>query len=626
VLALALALALTQTPPHRLRMQPNLPRVASTAAFQLNGSGTPTSLQCTSDPLYTEAPVQSIGNTRASSAYCEKSDGTMVLMSSNTLRRERMGLLVEPASANLIGASGADARDLTVAGWTKTNMTCTKTATGADGAANAASTCTATSNNGTVSYAVVVANTKRSSSMRLKRRTGSGTVLVSRDNFVTTTDVSTSLSSATWKKIWADCGGRGSDISFSAIDNCIAASNMTATAANPTVGVKLGTSGDAVDVDFVQDELRDYPTSPMAGFDRARDLPGITLDGGLPVTAGEISVDWVAQRGSGADEAGNLPFLLATGTAGAGDALIPWVATDTGLIGAYIRNASGLTQLGPSLAISGLHAGRGRNQRITWGSGNAFTFFDGIGAAKLSDGTAKLPAGHTGPYILGGFSTGSDDTALGGWISHVRWRSGTVSSFQASTLTVVLVGDSVVEASNNLVTEGSYPEQVLQSGIGPRRLDEYVTNVASSGNTIDQCSVNARSYIDEAVLYGVQSKRLIVFQCGTNSSGLGSQAVWDATKTLIFDSIDAGVRILPATITPYQPNDAFIQGVNIRMFNVLTDAGIPFADSYHAMEFPAASGILNPAYDFGDGLHVKAAGASAEATVWLNVGRDAGYW
>jgi hypothetical protein len=119
VLALALALALTQTPQHRLRMQPNLPRVASTAAFQLNGSGTPTSLQCTSDPLYTEAPVQGIGNTRASSAYCEKSDGTMVLMSSNTLRRERMGLLVEPASANLIGASGADARDLTVAGWTR---------------------------------------------------------------------------------------------------------------------------------------------------------------------------------------------------------------------------------------------------------------------------------------------------------------------------------------------------------------------------------------------------------------------------------------------------------------------------------------------------------------------------
>jgi hypothetical protein len=462
--------------------------------------------------------------------------------------------------------------------------------------------------------------------MYLKRRTGTGAVLVTRDNFSAAIDVSGSLSTTTWKRILSDCGGRGSDTSFSTIDNCIAVTNMTATAANPTVGIELATSGDAVDVDFRARRAARLPHLAMSGFDRARDLPNISLDGGLPVTSGELSVDWVAQRGTGADEAGNLPLLLATGLIGSGDAIIPWAYTDTGLIGAYIRNASGLTQLGPALATGTLKAGRGRNHRIAWGSGNVNAFFDGLGAARVGDGSAHLPADHTGPYILGGWSTGSDDTALGGWVTRVRWRSGAIGSFLASAVNVNIVGDSVTEASNQLVTEGYYPEQVMQTGIGTRRSDKYVTNYGTSGNTIDQCNATAHTIIEEAVLYGIQSKRVIVFQCGTNSSGDGAASVWGKILQLALDSVDAGVRFLPATITPYQPNDAFIDGVNQRMRNVFGDAGFPYAETYRAMELPADSGILNPALDFGDGLHVKAAGAAAEATVWLNAGRDAGYW
>jgi hypothetical protein len=624
VLGVLAAIALMQCGPEGPVYSCPSQQVSDTHA--LNGAAVPLAAQCRGETLFTESPRQGIGDTRPSNAYCSKSDGTVVLLGNNTLRRERMGLLIEPSSVNLVGASGADARDLTAAGWTKTNVTCAKTATGADSVANAASTCTATSTNGTATYAITVASTKRSSSMFLKRRTGTGAVTVTRDNFGAGTDVSASLSTTTWKRIWADCGGRGSDISFSTIDNCVAASNMTATAANPTIGIKLATSGDAVDVDFVQDELRDYPTSPMSGFDRSRDLPNITLDGGLPVTSGELSVDWVAQRGTGADEAGNLPLLLATGLIGSGDAILPWAYTDTGLIGAYIRNASGLTQLGPALATGTLKAGRGRNHRIAWGSGNVNAFFDGLGAARVGDGSAHLPADHTGPYILGGWSTGSDDTALGGWISRVRWRSGSIGSFLASAVNVNIVGDSVTEASNQLVTEGYYPEQVMQTDIGARRYDKYVTNYGTSGNTIDQCNATAHTIIEEAVLYGTQSKRVIVFQCGTNSSGDGAASVWGKIQQLALDSVDAGVRFLPATITPYLANAAFIEGVNQRMRNVFGDAGFPYAETYQAMESPAGSGILNPTYDFGDGLHVKSAGAAAEATVWFNAGRDAGYW
>jgi lysophospholipase L1-like esterase len=202
-----------------------------------------------------------------------------------------------------------------------------------------------------------------------------------------------------------------------------------------------------------------------------------------------------------------------------------------------------------------------------------------------------------------------------------------VTTFPGSALTVNIYGDSITEASNNLVTEGFYPEQVMQSHIGGRIGDRYVNNNGTSGNTIQQCDSNARGDIVEALAYpGTKAKRVIVFQCGTNSEGDGAAAVWAIINTLVLDSIDAGVRILPATITPYVARDPFIQGVNTRMKNVFTDAGIPWCDTYHDMEFPADSGILNPAYDFGDNIHVRAAGAQAEAVAWYNCGRDAGYW
>jgi hypothetical protein len=624
-LALLLALSCGQSPQHRLFRQPNLSHGVSPSAFEINGQATPLALQCTTQPLYTELPRQLVTVARSSSAYCERSDGRLVLLGSNVARRERMGLRIESSGVNLIGASGDRARDLTLSGWTASNMTCTKTATGADGVANSASRCTATASNATISYAVTVASSKRSSSMYLRRVTGSGAIDVTRNAFTNVTNVSGSLSTSAWKRVWADCGGRGSDTSFSTIDNCIAATNMTSTLLNPTVGVRLATSGDVVEIDMVQDEASDYPTSPMAGFDRTIEEPSVASLALLPTTQGEVSVDWVSQRGSGADPAGNFPVMIASGTiAAAQQSVLLWVATDTGGLGAYVRNAVGLTTVGPNTSY-GLRAGRGRNHRVAFGgTTTSQVFFDGLGAARST--TANVPTTtHTGPYKLGGFA--SDDTSqLGGWLTRVRWRSGAVGTFTGSELAVVLVGDSVVEASNNQVTEGNYPEQVLQAGIGGRRYDRYVTNSGTSGLTIDQCNTVARGYIDEAILYGAQSKRVIVFQCGTNSSGDGAPSVWGKMQTLFNDSIDAGVRILPATITPYSTNAAFISAVNASMASWSSTTGYRYANTHGAMESSPGSGVLSPSMDFGDGLHVNSLGASTEATVWLNAGRDAGFW
>lgn len=84
------------------------------------------------------------------------------------------GLLVEEARTNLCLQSN----DLTQAVWVKTSATAAKTATGPDGAANSASTLTASAANGVALQNIVSASAARSGSVYLKRRTGTGAVTI----------------------------------------------------------------------------------------------------------------------------------------------------------------------------------------------------------------------------------------------------------------------------------------------------------------------------------------------------------------------------------------------------------------------------------------------------------------
>jgi len=69
--------------------------------------------------------------------------------------------------------------DLTNAAWTKTNCTAAKTATGADGVANSASTLTATAANGFARQSITATSAQRVSSLAVRRRTGTGAVTLS---------------------------------------------------------------------------------------------------------------------------------------------------------------------------------------------------------------------------------------------------------------------------------------------------------------------------------------------------------------------------------------------------------------------------------------------------------------
>jgi hypothetical protein len=153
------------------------------------------------------------------------------------------------AAANLLGFRREAAatnnllysRDLSNAAWsTKTNITAAKTATGLDGIANTATTLTATAADATILQPITLASAARCASAYIKRRTGTGTISFTQDGGSTWTDITAQINGSTWSRV-----------------------EITATLANPSVGFKISTSGDAIDVDCVQNEAGTVATSPI---------------------------------------------------------------------------------------------------------------------------------------------------------------------------------------------------------------------------------------------------------------------------------------------------------------------------------------------------------------------------
>jgi len=143
------------------------------------------------------------------------------------------GLLIEEARTNRI----LWCRDATQANWVSTNITAAKDQTGVDGVANAASSLTATANDGTCIQTITLASGSRTGSVYLKRITGVGNIYVTLDG---TTYSAVDLSDTEWRRIV-----------------------LSGTVTNPTVGIKLAVSGDAVAMDYGQVEDGAFATTPI---------------------------------------------------------------------------------------------------------------------------------------------------------------------------------------------------------------------------------------------------------------------------------------------------------------------------------------------------------------------------
>src|SRR3990167_1391690 len=129
-------------------------------------------------------------------------------------------------------------RDLTQAAWAKTNVTAAKDQTGADNIASSASKITASAANGTCLQAITLASSARYQSAYVKRVTGSGVVNMTTEGGATWTPITVT---SAWTRV------------------TIPPQALT----DPSVGFQIVTNGDAIAVDYVQNENGTCPTSAI---------------------------------------------------------------------------------------------------------------------------------------------------------------------------------------------------------------------------------------------------------------------------------------------------------------------------------------------------------------------------
>jgi hypothetical protein len=143
------------------------------------------------------------------------------------------GILIEEARTNRLLWN----RDATQTQWVKTNITAVKDQAGIDGVANAASSLTATDDNGTCIQTITLAAGNRTGSVYLKRLTGTGNIQVTLDGSTYST---VDLSDTEWYRIV-----------------------LSGSVTNPTVGIKIAVDGDAVAMDYGQVEDGLFVTTPI---------------------------------------------------------------------------------------------------------------------------------------------------------------------------------------------------------------------------------------------------------------------------------------------------------------------------------------------------------------------------
>lgn len=179
-------------------------------------------------------------------AWYTNSSGLLASAGTNVLRFNynptgpvNVGILLEPAATNLALWS----RDLTQSGtWIATTMTTALTSVGADGTANSATRLTAAAPLATILQTPGLASASRTYSVFIRRVTGTGTIKLTLDGTALGSDLSGSLNSSTYTRV-----------------------SITASVV-PIIGIQIGTSGDAIDVDFNQLEAGAVtlaPTSPI---------------------------------------------------------------------------------------------------------------------------------------------------------------------------------------------------------------------------------------------------------------------------------------------------------------------------------------------------------------------------
>lgn len=582
-------------------------------AFPASGAGTTGACSNTTPRGARGEPLTC---TRATVVECYSNDGQTLTqlpvnvpaVSSGRVDSSWLGIWAEQSRDN----EAVYSRDLSQAAWVKSSMDCAKTAIGMRNDANGASTCTASGAGGTVLQTLVASAATRTTSFHVKRRTGTGTVEVTRDNGSTWSDITASLSASLWKRVvpkeTPGCTGSPS--------NCIVVAAMTSGGANPVFGFRLGTSGDAIDVDFVQDELGDEATSPIYTTTTWANRALTVCDFGISFsptasTGFALGATQVSSLGSFSAGGTAVPLVLGGGTVGSTSAPSPYVWMYTPSTAGRIANdTSGVVSSGTASYdpfYSAFSSVEVRN--VAFHTGAAINACQEGECAVGSASTLGTPAFTR---ILIGRYSGTAATQANAVIKGIQldtYISGNVVP-PATTGPVVWIGDSIVRGVGSLpLTPPRYLTALVGAG---------VVNAGVGSNTIASCGSRYNS------TYAFGGYRTLVWSCAVNDMAAGTAGATAATAAQVYlaDALSREVKVIVTGIMPWKNSSGWSAGkqTETEAYNsaMSTWAGLNGA-TYVSTDSMGGQGgdpaLLLNTLDSGDDIHPNSAGAAALAAL-----------
>jgi len=267
-------------------------------------------------------------------------------------------------------------RDLTNAAWAATNVGTARNAVGVDGAANTATTLTATAGNGTVLQAITLASQANVFQPFVKRLTGTGVINITVDGGTTWTPITINSSTLTQVQV-------------------------TKTAANPSIGFQIVTNTDAIIVDMADMQNDTFASTP---------IPTTTVA--------------VQRNGDQLYYASLNNIFASSGSSYAEIAAMGWTtdSTQKDLISTYNNNGTNIVPLwlvsgtrklsfydGTGVLSGNVFTGTPAVQKVgsTWSPTVARTFINGAASVDLT----STPGGVTGTRLYVGGSDISGFTA-----------------------------------------------------------------------------------------------------------------------------------------------------------------------------------------------------------------------
>jgi lysophospholipase L1-like esterase len=602
LLALVLAQLLPVSPEGPIFSSPS--RMGTTAFFEFapaSGAGMGAECACAA---VTGAKGEPLTFARTSVGYCTRSNYTLVQCAAGQPRimpgrpGAPLGILVEQDGANLVLQNS----DLSQAVWTKSaSMACVKNATDPANVASGASTCTASAATQTVTQALVRASAANSTSLYVKRVTGSGVVEVL-DAAGAYQPITASLTTS-WKRVVC------TDAEGCMGGNCIVVTSMCATSTNPSVGLRIQTSGDAVAVAKSQNEVARRASSPIdtlaASATRAYDYPYADIQ-----TPSAIRSWRASQVASHLQNISTYLLFVTTGAdfIGLRTAGTTPVATNLMNIGCFAQRSATAYDTSPLVPISagGMGTTSCDYQSTRNSCVNGVCFATGNPTGTYTPGATRVnigiyPAGgstYAFEGVLSNICVGDDGKCIPSVVrpagQHIAW-----------------IGDSISAGVN---TSPTFPPNVLYQTYGQQR-SKSVQNFAIGGGVIALCNSQYSAAIAGGAGFGT-----LVVMCGINDlkAGLPATYIWPVLQSILDDARSRGLNVVPMTITPWAnwvdgltdwtaAKQIETEALNTSIRNWCTSNGVTCVDTYNsALRLGQA---LDPAYNF-DNLHPNAAGSA----------------